>query len=849
MELKRVWVSAVLLLAAATGCSLAPGPDHTDPLAPQEALQSFQIVEGFAIELFASEPLVADPVEIAFDENGAAFIAEMYDYPFDPAAGETPRSGVRLLRDSDGDGVADRSTVFARDLRNVTSVLPWKGGLFVTAAPDILYLKDLDGDDEADLRECWYTGFNDQVSSETRITNLRLGLDNWIYAGNSAHQGTITSPRLPDHAPVLVRGFDFRFHPVTGRFEPAGGPTQFGSSFNEWGERFVSQNTQHLRHVVLPARYILHSPVLRVPVMLQDVSDHGSPISEIFPLTQPQEWRQQRTRLRQQPYDELGAGRQELVGGHFTAATGATIYVGDAFPEDFRGNAFVADANGNIAHRDILAASAATFRASRWPSDAEFLASRDRWFRPVNFANAPDGNLYIVDFYREYIEEPASIPESLQSQLQLDFYRGTDLGRMYRIRSRADGGRVLSSSSLGRKAASELIPDLAHPNGWLRRNAQRLLVERADRSVAEALRRFSRGPTTPLGLIHSLWTLQGLGALQIEDLQVALSDSDARVRRHGLRLSETMLESRAVQRLLRSLLPRLFQDEEPRIVFQAVLTTGLLEENRSLIGLLAEVATAAAEPTPVESYLVKQLSMVAGASRDSSDIVRLLKVLSGHSGKLDDSWNSACVSGLVAGLDLIDGEVLRLLSARTLLSEWLDHGSPALRVGARRLARHIHLPHYLERAPAEVLDAGLSQPIREAALSVLRRVPWPRAVPLLREVLRSPVAQSMKVIAVRVLDSFEETGALEMLMDHWNLLSPALQRQSLEAIMQRPEWTLGFLNAVQAGRVRSDALDASARGRLLDHPSDRVQLLAERLLGGVVKQDRAGAWSSSTVRR
>ena len=457
--------------------------------------------------------------------------------------------------------------------------------------------------------------------------------------------------------------------------------------------------------------------------------------------------------------------------------------------------------------------------------------------------------LYIVDFYREYIEEPASIPESLQSQLQLDFYRGTDLGRMYRIRSRADGGRVLSSSSLGRKAASELIPDLAHPNGWLRRNAQRLLVERADRSVAEALRRFSRGPTTPLGLIHSLWTLQGLGALQIEDLQVALSDSDARVRRHGLRLSETMLESRAVQRLLRSLLPRLFQDEEPRIVFQAVLTTGLLEENRSLIGLLAEVATAAAEPTPVESYLVKQLSMVAGASRDSSDIVRLLKVLSGHSGKLDDFWNSASVSGLVAGLDLIDGEVLRLLSARTLLSEWLDHGSPALRVGARRLARHIHLPHYLERAPAEVLDAGLSQPIREAALSVLRRVPWPRAVPLLREVLRSPVAQSMKVIAVRVLDSFEETGALEMLMDHWNLLSPALQRQSLEAIMQRPEWTLGFLNAVQAGRVRSDALDASARGRLLDHPSDRVQLLAEMLLGGVVKLDRAGAWSSSTVRR
>ena len=174
----------------------------------------------------------------------------------------------------------------------------------------------------------WYTGFNETVSSEARVTNLRLGLDNWIYAANSAQQGTITSPRLPDHAPVPVRGFDFRFHPMTGQFEPAGGPTQFGSSFTEWGDRFVSQNTQHLRHVVLPARYILASPVVTIPSMLQDVSDHGSPISEIFPLTRPQQWREQRTQLRQQRYDELGTGRQELAGGHFSAATGATIYLG-----------------------------------------------------------------------------------------------------------------------------------------------------------------------------------------------------------------------------------------------------------------------------------------------------------------------------------------------------------------------------------------------------------------------------------------------------------------------------------------------------------------------------------------
>ena len=169
MSLGRVLPGIALVAAfgsCVAGCSRHRGPGA---LSPEQSIKTFHL--SLRVDLFAAEPNVVDPVEIVFDEDGRAYVAEMRDYPDDPRPGQPPRSRIRLLEDTDGDGTIDRSVVFADNLLQATSMLPWKGGLIVTSAPDILYLKDLDGDGKADVRTVLFTGFA-LVNPESRITNL-----------------------------------------------------------------------------------------------------------------------------------------------------------------------------------------------------------------------------------------------------------------------------------------------------------------------------------------------------------------------------------------------------------------------------------------------------------------------------------------------------------------------------------------------------------------------------------------------------------------------------------------------------------------------------------------------------
>ena len=315
----------------------------------------------------------------------------------------------------------------------------------------------------------------------------------WItgsVCSNSGNDGRVTSPKHPEMAPVLIRGADFRFDPISGKAEAASGPAQFGSTLDDFGERYIAQNTVHIRHVVVPMRYLARAPLLQVGAESQDVSDHDDPnersSARMYPLTGPQEWRKQRTQIRQQRYNENDLHIHEALSGWFTAATGSTLYNGDAFPKEYVGDVFTGDVSANLVHRDIIRPSGATLVAHRAKEGVEFLASTDVWFRPCNFMNAPDGNLYFTDIYRQVIETPESIPEEIRKNI--NFYNGDTLGRIYRIvpnhplrhgRSEAEPRRARFGGP--GEAAGELE--------WLARvTAQRLLLERQDRSVIPDLR-------------------------------------------------------------------------------------------------------------------------------------------------------------------------------------------------------------------------------------------------------------------------------------------------------------------------------------------------------------------------
>ena len=525
-----------------------------------------QIHPDFRVELFASEPDVLDPVEMAFDARGRVFVAEMLDLPYDPEPGQSPRSRIRLLEDSDGDGRLDRARIFADRLQQVTSVLPWKGGLLVTAAPDILYLKDTTGDGLADRREVLFTGFA-LVDPEARITNLRFGVDNWIYASNNGRTGEITFSRRPDAAPVSVQGADFRFRLDRNLFQPSSGPGQFGIAMDDWGNRFITSNTTHVRHVVFPWRYLRRNPYLVAGAPALDISDHGKPLVRIFPLTQPQRWRRVRTRMRQQRYQDNKLDRVEHAGGYFSGAAGGTIYGGDLFPEAYRGNLFTGDVSANLVHRDLIRPDGVSFLASRPPgeTDREFLASTDVWFRPCNFANGPDGALYMVDMYREFIETPESVPEALKKDI--DFYSGDRMGRIYRIVPQTAPPRAATPVQMASQTSEGLAAHLAHPNIWWRLTAHRLLVERQDRSVVPRLAAMAAGHASPQARLHALNALEGLAALAATQLKPALEDAHPEVRVHAVRLSEAFPE-------LAGRLARMVDDPSPRVRFQLALSLG-----------------------------------------------------------------------------------------------------------------------------------------------------------------------------------------------------------------------------------------------------------------------------------
>ena len=244
------------------------------PFSPEESLKMFHLPQGFRIELVAAEPDVVDPVAMAFDERGRLFVVEMHEYPLSA----DPLGKIKLLEDENGDGRFEKSTVFVEGLHFAHGVLPWKDGILVTSAPDILYFADTDGDNRADLRRVILTGFA-RVNPQLRVNAPTYAMDNWIYAaypkfgaGNRFEQfSDFGKPiHFSDHArvppvDVFTRGMDIRFRLDPPRLEGISGNSQFGLAFSDRGHRFTSWNNKHIRHVVIETRYLSRNPYLAVP--------------------------------------------------------------------------------------------------------------------------------------------------------------------------------------------------------------------------------------------------------------------------------------------------------------------------------------------------------------------------------------------------------------------------------------------------------------------------------------------------------------------------------------------------------------------------------------------------------
>ena len=852
------WPSIGLFMALA-GCRLEAVP----PVDELATLATFQLPPGFKIELVAAEPMVADPVAMEIDENGLMYVVEMHGYPLDKGG-----SGkIKVLTDTDGDGKLDMSTLFAEGLMLPTGIMRWKQGVLVTDPPHVLYLEDTNGDHRADVKRTVLTGFavsNPQHNLNTPI----LGLDNWIYlAHESAVQAKVypeefgdlgseiifparpESPRLPQNA----NGRSVRFRPDQHQLEALSSDTQFGHTFDTWGNYLVTGNANHISQEILAAPYFDRNPALPISYATQSISDHGK-AAEVFPITKNPE---------HQLLTDVGV---------ITSACGITAYLGGAFPTGYDSSiVFVAEPVSNLVHVDRIQEEGAILSASRVVPKREFLASTDAWFRPVNMYVGPDGALYVVDYYRQIIEHPEWMAEEVIQSGQL--YNGTDQGRIYRI-SATNAGPVdwMHELRLGESATSALVETLAHPTHWWRRNAQRLLLDRQDEQAVPALVEMAKNAGEPLGRLHALWTLQGLEQLTPDLIEEALQDPVAGIRRNAIKLAE--LHRITTPSLAKALLP-LADDPDAQVRFQLLCTLGFVdtpeaaEVRRQL--LLADVedewvqiAALSAPPAqsddlleavlaefkpevPAYASLVERLSQLVAASQPPARVNQLLERATTMTSAPEAPWQAPMLRGLAQGLKR--NRTARLANTgqdtqHRLIQACFSHPSIPVREASVQVLQTVGLQEgtqaqtALQQAQRRVANRELPEEERVQSLNFLAlRNPAPYT-DFLEALVTPREPLPVQLAALHTLDAIPDQTVVDYVLTQWATLTPEIRDQALDMFLSGENRIRRLLEAIERGTIQPEAIGWRRSVRLMNQEDETYRRWARTLLAA--PEDRQG---------
>lgn len=562
---------------------MGAGVQGASPLPPTQALGSLRLADpGLVVEAVAAEPDVVSPVAMAWDHRGRLFVAEMRDYP-SAATGGT----VRLLEDRDGDGRMETSMAFAEGLPFPSSVLPWHDGVLVTAAPDVVFLRDANGDGRADERHVMFTGLG-TGNQQLRANGLAWDLEGWVLAANGRSDGSVrpvearasggwTRVDAPAHP---IRGRDLRLDPRSGAMQTLAGRSQFGLGLDDWGNRFLSWNTIPARHEVFPDAFLDRNPATAGANVLVDTLPAGD-AGEVHPLSPaPRVFNNESSR-------------------HFNALSGLHVFRGHGLGPAYHGNLFVGESLRNLVHRRAVEPRDVTFHAVRRdPPGREFLASTDPWFHPVGFSTGPDGCLYVADFYREFVEHPDWVAKDMRGRVE--WSRGREHGRIWRVR--AAGGVRAAARSFEGSTVAECARRLDSSNAWERETAHRLLLEQGAAAVSPTLGELVVRGGHPESRVRALHVLHRTGGVPPSLLAAAAADPHPRVRQHVAQVAGLGLESaradaasgrgtaRPSPRTVGEILARLAMDPDERVRLASLLSMGSLEDAPLREDLLARVA-------------------------------------------------------------------------------------------------------------------------------------------------------------------------------------------------------------------------------------------------------------------
>ncbi len=821
-----------------------------------ELPEGFEINPDFNLVLVASEPLVFDPVDMQFDEEGRSYVLEMPGYPL----GDIESRLVELI-DSNNDGVYDKRQLMDDKLGPASSFIPYKKGFLVASPPYLLWVGDTDNDGKIDKKETILAGFS-SGNLQHNYNGLAYGIDNWIYAENGGNSGKPFFKDRPEDAKDF-RETDLKFNLGKELLAPVGQSSQgFKLTFDDWGDMFETNNTQHIFNLVFEDRYLDNLPV-SPPYALSNISDHEeNGLARIYPIGE------QETRM-----------NHPEQSGYFSGACGITHYGGGVFPKGFNNVILVADCVLNLVHLDVLSPQGSSFKASRMREKVEFLASKDRSFRPVNMSVGPDGALFVIDMHRKVIEHPEWIPDELEAKMDLN--AGKDEGRIFKIIPKTNWSPV--NTKLKADDAESLTQALGSPNQWTRNTAQRLLVTNKMVAAVPFLNDQLNDEKNPLARLHSLWTLEGLGKLEQAELVKALQDPSSGVRTNGIIIAELhqVTENGLIDNII-----TLTNDSNERVRMQAALTLSTLSpENygkyETAIGeamltmmtyasndIWSTEAIAAAlkqqalpfstaliksekgNPKPIDLNILSILTKKIGKSRNVKDLLEVIGAIGNEKLKSDLSAKllEALANGWEEGSD-DEPSPLEVRNMATAIGILETDGDVILIRATGHLRRAIGLPAsdkikgLMKSASKLVLDQNLPTEQRMEQLKLLALEDFDSRKDVLYKLLDNTQPLSLQKVSLSQLGDISSPSVGKRLLELWPGLGPEARRTATDILLYKSFNHNQLLTAMEEKKVTLGEfnLDLERLRVLLYSDDENIRKRAKALFSDVGVVERKDA--------
>lgn len=864
--MKAVWVAVCSIGVTVVSGQVAWADDFPRPydsetdlsarrLEPDEAAAAFSVPDGFHVSVFAAEPDISNPIAVTWDTRGRLWVAENYTYAERPEKFDLElRDRVLIFSDRDGDGRFDERKVFLDDVRRLTSVEVGLGGVWLMCPPQLLFVPDRDRDDQPDgPHETVLEGFEVPPENYHNFANgLKWGPDGWLYGrcGASA-AGEIRRADAPDAFCVPLRGGVWRYHPTRKQFEVVchGTTNPWGHDWDQYGEAFfINTVNGHLWHLI-PGAHLRRPHTINanrfVYEPLEMHADH-------WHFDTGKGWTDSRTAAGE--HDRLG-------GGH--AHVGMTIYLGQQWPETYRGRLLTLNQHGRRMNVERLEREGSGYVGRHEP---DIVRAGDPWFRGVEVTYGPDGGVYLVDW-----------SDTGECHENTGVHRNS--GRIYKV-------------TYGQPAAKEKVDlpnaDLAdlvglhkQSNEWFARAARRELIDRAARGEDVQAATFAlsklRNSSDAVIRVRAVWTLYSLGVLTRHDLVELLNDPDEHMRVWGVRL---LTDDRPLDTALG-------ESRADRIPIDDALTNALVNlARRDVSGLvrLALASTLQRIPTAVRPKLAAALlghsedagdhnlpaliwhGLIPLADRQPAALIplaiesrlpqvrywaarRCAELALSHPELMSNLFRRATDKPSGARQDVVLGAVVGLSGQRKAPqpASWpaflatFSQASPDVQDALRTIAVVFGDGRALEEVRRLVFDEKAEVEHRRAALETLIDAEPADLSDVCKKLLK---VRFLNKTALAGLARFDDPAIGRELARNYKEFHPSERAAVIETLVTRPSFASELLGQIAAGKIaRTDLSAAQARqirtfddprltaqlaevwGELRDSPQDKQQLI------------------------